>query len=79
MPTKITLDELATMVQNAILDLRKEMNQRFDEVDHRFDRIETRVTSIESDVKEIKTILISNTQQVTNLDTRVTRLEHATT
>jgi predicted nucleic acid-binding Zn-ribbon protein len=64
MPTKITLDELAVMVQNGF----RAVDKRFDAVETRLDRIETRLDRIEN-------IIVVHTDQLDDLRPRVAQLE----
>jgi hypothetical protein len=51
---KVTIDDLALMIQKGFTENRECMDRRFDEVDNRFDKIEVRLDNLEKDFKEIK-------------------------
>jgi uncharacterized protein YPO0396 len=51
---KITIDDLALMVQNGFVENRKYIDKRFDAVDECLDRIEDRLNNLEEGLREMK-------------------------
>ncbi len=51
---KITIDDLAGMVNNGFTELRTDMNQRFDQMDERFDKLEFKAGSHENRISNLE-------------------------
>lgn len=63
MPKKITIDELARMVQDGFADFKLYVDKRFDAIDERLDNIETRLDRIEH------IILVDHRDRIERLET----------
>jgi glutamyl-tRNA reductase len=67
---KVTIDDLAGMVQNGFSELKGEMNEKFALVDKRFDEIDTRLDRIEN------IVIARHDREIEQLRERVLILEH---
>ena len=48
---EITLEDLASMVQNGLLENREHMDKKFKEVNERFDKVDKRFDEVNSNIK----------------------------
>ena len=85
---KITLEKLARMVLERVdeskVEIKHEMNTRFDKVEirlgsveERLDRVEHKLSKVDYRVEEVYDILVSEEKQVLDLQKRVGTLEKA--
>ncbi len=79
---KITLDNLAFMVQGGFNEFRTEMNERFDKVDKRFEKVDEEFVKVREELVKIRGD-INNTKdnfvpyhKFDALVTRVTNIEN---
>jgi hypothetical protein len=57
-PHKITLEELATMVQKGFVDLEERLTKKIDSLSVRIDRVEEKINSVEEKLNQHSALLI---------------------
>jgi archaellum component FlaC len=71
MPKKITIEDLARMVQEGFADLKQYVDRRFDLVEKRLDAVEDRLDSIETRLDRIEhIILVDHRDRIERLEER---------
>lgn len=71
MPKKITIEDLARMVQDGFADFKSYVDRKFDAIDERFCRIEERLDNIETRLDRIEhSILIDHRDRIERLEER---------
>lgn len=67
--------EMLDRILNAVIDLRVNMDRKFEQVGERFDRIENRLDRTETELELVKTAVLETGRAVKGHDERITVLE----
>ena len=83
MPEKITLEQLAQMIQRGfeetsrkedVSSFREEVTEHFEDVDSHFKAVEQRLDSIDGEIKEIKIVLGPLARAVAQMEVDISTL-----
>ena len=73
---KITINNLAEMINNGFNGQMEYMGKKFDQIDSRFEKVDKKLEAIEKDVRDIKNDLSDTMKRTDKLEMRVDYTEN---